>query len=148
MTTRDLVESLRQQGVVLIPDGDRLRIDAPTGVLTQPLRQKLTQHKAEILEHLHEEHNAIAALSLDELAQAGLVIRVHSTVLENEVLFVSDNVPDEAIHPQGLPIYRAHELEKLAILRPAPRDLRRIHEVKEVFKGTIAAVEDWVDVEG
>ena len=117
-------------------------------MLTQPLRQKLTQHKAEILEHLHQEHEAIAALSLDELAQAGLVIRIHSTVLGTDVLFVSDNVPDEVIQAQDLPVYRAHELEKLASLRPAPHDLRRIHEVKEVFKGTIAAVEDRMGVEG
>ena len=52
------------------------------------------------------------------------------------------------MNPQDLPIYRAHELKKLAVLRPAPHHLRRIHEVKEVFKGTIAAVEDRAEVEG
>ncbi len=88
------------------------------------------------------QHHTATPLSLDQLAKAGLIVRVHSTVLGGDVLFVSDNVPEAIVQRQELPVYRAHELRKLAVLQPEPRALRRLHEVKRVFKGTIAAVED------
>ena len=142
MTALDLLRQLRRQGAVLILDGDRLRIEAPTGLITEDMRQQLADHKAEIVAELRRQHDAVAALSLDQLARAGLIVRVHSTVLGGDVLFVSDNVPEAIVQRQELPVYRAHELRTLAVLKPQPRGLRRLHEVKRVFKGTIAAVED------
>ena len=147
MSAHRLIAKLRREGAFLVPDGDRLRIDAPEGLLTEPLLEMLTRLKPEILDQLRLEREAVAALSLEELSRAGLIIRVYSTVLGREVLFVSDNVPDEIVEQQALPVYRADELRKLAILRPEPHSLRRLHEVKEVFRGTIEAVEDRSTIE-
>lgn len=85
---------------------------------------------------------AVAAMTLKEFARAGLKVRVHSQVLGCDVLFVSDNVPDNEIDARGLPVYRAHELRKLALMKPQPHSLRCIHEVKTVFGGTVEAVTD------
>ncbi|NJL26455.1 MAG: hypothetical protein HC897_00580 [Thermoanaerobaculia bacterium] len=84
----------------------------------------------------------VAAMTLDEFASAGLKLRVHSQVLGCDVLFVSDNVPDDEIDAHGPPVYRAHELRKLALIKPQPHSLRCIHEVKTVFGGTVEDVTD------
>ncbi|NJL27405.1 MAG: hypothetical protein HC897_05670 [Thermoanaerobaculia bacterium] len=84
----------------------------------------------------------VAAMTLEEFARAGLKLRVHSQVLGCDVLFISDNVPDDEIDARGLPVYRAHELRKLALLKPRPHSLRCIHEVKTVFGGTVEDVTD------
>ncbi|NJL27148.1 MAG: hypothetical protein HC897_04300 [Thermoanaerobaculia bacterium] len=84
----------------------------------------------------------IATMSLDEFALAGLKVQIHSRVLGREVLFVSDNVADGDIDSNGLTVYRADELRKLAVLKPKPRSLRTLHEVKSVFSGTIEEVGD------
>lgn len=82
----------------------------------------------------------ITSMSLDEFARAGLKVRVHSRVLGCDVLFISDNVADGDIDPKGLTFYRAHELRKLAVLKPQPHSLRTIHEVKAVFGGVIEEI--------
>lgn len=90
----------------------------------------------------------VAAMRLDEFAQAGLVVRVWSEVLGCRVLFVSDNVRDTDLAGEAEPIYRAEELRKLAVLRPSPEQLRRVHEWKAAFQGTIENVEELSEPEG
>lgn len=85
----------------------------------------------------------VAGMGLDQFARAGLIVRVSSEFLGCDVLFVSDNVPHVAIQEQGLAVYRAHDLKKLAMLKPSPRDLRTVHAVMDVFgahKPTVTSV--------
>ena len=133
-------------------DGERLRVDAPRGVLTDELRRTLSEHKPEIVELIRhrasdgdtsEQATAadrVAAMTLGEFAKAGLVVRISSSVLDAEVLIVSDDVPDSALSGLDSSIYRARELRKLAILRPSPRALQCIHDVKTIFHGAITDV--------
>src|SRR5690242_15785082 len=51
MTIPDLVKSLRSRGVTLRAEGDRLRVDAPAGVLTPADRETLAVRKPELLDH-------------------------------------------------------------------------------------------------
>ncbi len=85
-------------------------------------------------------HENVAGMDLDTFARAGLIVQVSSRVLGCEVLLISDDVPDAALAGTDMPVYRTAELRKLAILRPRPRDLRRIHDVKTIFNGSIADV--------
>jgi len=48
----ELLADLKRRGVILEAIGDRLRVDAPAGMLTPELRQALVVHKAELLELL------------------------------------------------------------------------------------------------
>ncbi len=82
----------------------------------------------------------VAAMSLDEFAQAGLILRVRSAALDSQVLFVSDNVAESALADEELVVYRASELRKLAVLHPEPHTLRCLHEVKSIFNGVITDV--------
>ncbi len=49
MSATELLASLQQRGVLLCVDGDRLRVDAPTGVLSAADRAALAAHKADLL---------------------------------------------------------------------------------------------------
>ncbi len=74
------------------------------------------------------------AMQLADFACAGLVVEVWSEVLDEAVVFASD---DACIDPgEPRPVYRARELLVLLGLKNA-RELRRIHEVKKTFRGTI-----------
>ncbi|MEL6351088.1 MAG: hypothetical protein AAFR58_04930 [Cyanobacteria bacterium J06627_28] len=52
MDTTQLIKTLNKQGVRLWADGDKLRIDAPKGVLTTQLKASIAANKAEILNSL------------------------------------------------------------------------------------------------
>lgn len=76
---------------------------------------------------------AVMALSLVEFASAGLAVEVRSWVLDEVVLFASDNV---RLDPgERRVVYRAAELRELVGL--SPRDLRAVHTAKKLFGGSI-----------
>ena len=86
--------------------------------------------------------DGVAAMKLDDFADAGLVVQVWSDVLGAEVLFVSNNVPEAKLKGRPEVVYRAHELKKLARIPPDPAHLRTVHMVKEILGGTIEGVKD------
>jgi len=50
----EFLEELKTRGVAIIPYDERLRIDAPVGLLTSTDRERLAAHKNEILHHLRQ----------------------------------------------------------------------------------------------
>jgi DNA polymerase-3 subunit gamma/tau len=63
----DLIERLRAQGVELLLAGDNIRFRGPGDALTPELRDRLKQHRAEIIAHLRQE--------IVRTGQGGLVVR-------------------------------------------------------------------------
>ncbi|MDP9439433.1 MAG: hypothetical protein M3P49_11935 [Actinomycetota bacterium] len=55
MSARTLLQELRGLGVVLAADGDCLLVDAPNEVITDGLRDTLTEHKPHLLKLLEWE---------------------------------------------------------------------------------------------
>src|SRR5688572_16777740 len=53
MSARELLLQLREKGVDVKANGDRLVIDAPRGAITPDLRDALTANKAELLQILN-----------------------------------------------------------------------------------------------
>src|SRR2546423_3247074 len=49
MTARELLTELKQKGVDIKANGDRLVIDAPKGAITPELRTSLAEHKSQLL---------------------------------------------------------------------------------------------------
>lgn len=49
MTTDELFHTLQELGVTLVTHDERLRVNAPAGVLTEALRHSIRQHKAALL---------------------------------------------------------------------------------------------------
>lgn len=75
----------------------------------------------------------VCAMRLEEFARAVLVVEVWSAVLDEAVVFASD---DARVDPGELrTVDRAHELRILLGLM-MPRELRQVHEVKRLFRGT------------
>ena len=52
MTSSETLAELDRRGVVLEPNGDKLRYRAPQGALTPELREAITENKAEIISTL------------------------------------------------------------------------------------------------
>lgn len=52
METSQLLTELTHRGIALTVDGDNLRYVAPSGALTDELRQAISYHKAEVIEQL------------------------------------------------------------------------------------------------
>ena len=67
----------------------------------------------------------IAGMSLKSFALAGLVLRVHSRLLGEDVLFASDNAH---VDRQDLVVYRAAELETLLDAKEA--ELMTLHRAR------------------
>lgn len=57
MTTHELLAELKRSGVVVSLAGDRLRVEAPTGTVTEDLRRLLVEHKPELMAVLAEEED-------------------------------------------------------------------------------------------
>ena len=70
MSAVDLLEELRQRGVLLEADGLTLRVDAPSEADTEEMRERLREHKRDLIRHLERERK-----SLEKADRRGLVIR-------------------------------------------------------------------------
>ncbi len=53
-----LIKKLERQDIHLAIRGERLRIDAPRGVINSDLVEELKDHKAEIIDVLHDQREA------------------------------------------------------------------------------------------
>jgi hypothetical protein len=153
MTAEEVLSELEARQVELAVAGDHLRFRPATAV-PEDLREELRAHKAELLEILRTQSTPrleqalpggvaaanqsvliaeVVAMTLDEFAQAGLVVEVVSRVLDEVVLFASDNA---VLDPgERRVVYRAEELRE--VLNYQPEDLVSVHNVKKVFGGTI-----------
>lgn len=62
MTAKQLVEALKRQGVRFEAAGDKLRINAPKGLLNERLKALLTRYKPEIMAVLQEREHPAAVI--------------------------------------------------------------------------------------
>ncbi len=150
----ELLEELRRCGVQVEARGEVLHVEAPRGALSPELVRSLRRLKPALLRLVAPEASRtvgetlggvaetggslltaeVCAMRLEEFARAGLVVEVWSSVLDEAVVFASD---DARVDPGELrTVYRAHELRVLLGLT-TPRELRRVHEVKRLFRGSI-----------
>jgi hypothetical protein len=75
----------------------------------------------------------VVAMPLSEFARARLVVTVQSAVLDEVIVFASDNA---IVDPgEQRVVYRAAELRELLGL--SAKELRAVHRVKGTFRGTI-----------
>lgn len=149
MRVEQVISELRAHGVELQSAGDRLRF-RPKDAVPPRLIDELKDHKEELLEMLGEPvadalggvksggtvlDSEICDMPLPEFAIAGLVLEVTSSVLQETVIFASDNA---IVDPgENRVVYRAAELEKLDGLTSG--DLLQVHAVKKTFRGQVIA---------
>jgi hypothetical protein len=153
MNATDLLSTLEARRIELAVEGDRLRF-RPVEAVPPDLREELRSHKAEVIELLKARGGPglaaalpggvtearrsllaadVVAMPLSEFARARLVVTVHSAVLDEVVVFASDNA---AVDPgEQRVVYRAAELRELLGL--SAKELRAVHRTKKLFGGSI-----------
>ena len=153
MNATDLLSALEARHIELVVAGDRLRF-RPVEAVPSDLQEELRAHKAEVIELLKarsgpglaealpggvtEAHRSllaadVVAMPLSEFARARLVVTVRSAVLDEVVVFASDNA---AVDPgEQRVVYRAAELRELLGL--SANELRAVHRTKKLFGGSI-----------
>jgi hypothetical protein len=78
----------------------------------------------------------VANMSLDTFPEANLEVKVESSVLGEVILFVSNDKMAKGLKDKGFVVYTADELKDIVKFNPDTEALKRIHEVKQVFKGS------------
>lgn len=150
MTPRALLECVEALHVSISIEGDRLGL-TPASSLPDELLVDLKENKAAIIQLLDRDSALgqalggvveaepslyaadICSMPLEEFANARLVVAVRSSVLNEVVVFASDNA---TIDPgERRVVYRANELEQLLHLGEA--HLRSVHRIKKLFGGTV-----------
>lgn len=133
MNVAALLKEFDDLGILVSPNGDRLQVDAPCGVVNDRLRHELKIHKPDILSFLRR---AEAEKALDLIRERGYV-PVKSGSLDGQiVLFVRDEPAQIPDRWDGTITYTLSELENL---RGCDIDtLRRVHEIKQIFGGRVA----------
>ncbi len=66
MTPDELLTAIHARGVTLAANGDRLKVDAPVGSLTDELRAELKRHKAVLLVQLDKPAMTLAIEKLPD----------------------------------------------------------------------------------
>src|SRR5262245_61375765 len=124
MSAEDLLSEIRSLGGRLEADGDRLLIDVPAGMLTPELRERLRQHKADILRKLELE------ASMCRLHAMGVSIAIWEDGSMRVV--VSDAAIVRSINENGT-IYSPEDMYHYVTLSKPER--RMLHSFKKRFGG-------------
>lgn len=153
MNAEELLARVEALGVVVSLDRESVLL-RPRSRLTPELIEELADHKAELVDLLRARGvtglastlpggvtgakpsllaTEVIAMGLSEFADARLVVAVRSALLDEVVVFASDNA---IVDPgEQRVVYRAAELRELLGL--SPKDLRAVHRVKKTFRGTV-----------
>lgn len=138
MTAAELLAELRKLDVHVALDGDRLRLDAPAGVLTEAHKQDLTRRKPEVIAFLRDAQQLAAQQrAVVPLQPAGARTPIFAVAGHNGDVFAYREIvrqlgPDQpffGLQPPGLeegsdPLTRVEDIagyfaEQIRTLRPA-----------------------------
>src|SRR5688572_31641938 len=95
MSARELLVQLREKGVDVKANGDRLVIDAPRGAITPDLRDALSANKAELL-------RILTAPPLERAAPKPKPVLVQEPVASPEPAAVQREAPSRSREPQAI----------------------------------------------
>ena len=97
----ELLSRLRKLGIRLQVDKDRLRVDAPVGVLSSSLREELSRHKSEIIQYF-ENGEFLGPKDLSPISPLSRDGELEVSFSQERLWFLSQLEPDnEAYHING-----------------------------------------------
>ena len=156
MTVEDLIGELTTRGIQVMAHGDRLRVSAPVGSLTDELRSALATHKAELIKRLEQSHeiNEFNELSPPEPSPTSLNSSISSQ--EADATLMADTTAAVARWRAGL----KHSLQRwddeqlvalagwhlvMAFDRGGTKDFRRHlpRSLAQLTDEDVAAIVDW-----
>lgn len=131
----EILNKLHEMGITISMVDNNLRF-VPKDKITPELIEEINKHKTEIAASL-KDAKLLQNMPLETFIKTDLVVRVASNVLGEDILFVSDSEIAEGLKAEGFVIYTADELKAIVKLNPDPETLKVIHEVKNVFLGSV-----------
>ena len=84
MNVEQILSYVRQKGVVLIADGDRIKYKAPSGIMTPELAETIKTHRQEILDILTQDRESES--TLHHLTQNHVIIRIFYQAIATHAL--------------------------------------------------------------
>lgn len=131
MTPEALLTELEQRGVKVSLTGDKIRFEAPVGVLTPELKETVRRQKPALIALL-EAREAKRLLEMQ-----GWVV-IHSKTLGEDILWCKDEKIIIPTRWRGAVKYTLRELQTLTS-NPSlnAEGLKRIHKAKKEFDGKI-----------
>jgi aspartate racemase len=130
LNTEALIAHLRSLDIALKADGDKLRLSAPKGVLTDELRSQISAQKAEILEQLRASKGT-ALDPIPQLPPLDRVAREGDEVLswsQQRLWFLDQMDPDSPSYNVPIAYRLTGQLDIRALERSVEEIVRR-HEV-------------------
>jgi amino acid adenylation domain-containing protein len=127
VSVADLVSNLRQLDIRLCAEGDRLRVNAPKGVLTASLRAQIAHHKQELLDFLRD-NSASAALNPPPIVRQVDARPAPLSFAQERIWFLEQLEPGNAVYN----ICRAWRLLgklNLSAIESSLNEIVRRHEV-------------------
>ena len=70
MSVDQILSHIRQRGIRLTPDGDRIKYKAPSGAMTPELADSIRTHRQEIIRILNQDSKIESAILLESHARA------------------------------------------------------------------------------
>lgn len=74
-------------------------------------------------------------MTIDAFAVAKMTLVVESTPNGQRAIFASDDIPPDEVPEGDMPVYRAAELRKLAVLSPFPGTVQTLGQAKAIICG-------------
>lgn len=133
MNATSIYNLLQSKGLILGVVGDKIRISPPE-LINDEVKALMQEHKADLIAEVRRRAEMI---TLDELPDAALAIKVHSRVLGEDIYLVSGSSMLDMLKAEGLVAYTPSELKEIYKAHPGADGLRQIHEIKKQFHGSI-----------
>lgn len=133
MSPGELIEKLEGLGVRLEPVGDRLRLDAPEGVISDEVRAELRQRKPEVLRYLSERAEWHTLEAHHALLSRGWVV-VHAANLPGRPRVLWTVAADTEVPGEYADMVR-FTAEELVYITDA--NLKAVYFAKKVFPGAL-----------
>lgn len=136
MTPLDLLAELERRNVKLTLSGDKLRLNAPAGVLTPELKEAVRRQKPALIALLE-------AQEAKRLLQERGWVAIYSKTLGEDILWCRDEKVIIPTRWRGAVRYTLAELQTLTS-NPSlnAEGLKRIHKAKKEFQGKVIPVQD------
>ena len=140
---RTLLRDLRIQGVRLATRGDRVHVEAPSGVVSPDAREQLAAVKTEILAQLTVEERFIG-MSCSEFGRQRFKVEIRIPGIDGTIWLVPQPTDVSRLVAEGIGrgrILTAYELaDLLSIPALTPDEFQKIVRLKLAFGADIVAV--------
>ena len=135
MNATSIYDLLQAKGLTLGIAGDKIRISPPE-LVNDEIKALIQEHKDDLIKEIRRR---VEMITLDELPDTALAIKVYSRVLGEDIYICSDVAMKKQVEGEGLVVYLPRELKVIHQNRLKPEDIIECHRFKKEFDGAITS---------